>query len=84
MTVISWPRHVRCNCDVAHDDGGWSCPLCSGGLFVCEVCGGAEGAMPTDCPGRLMTSDEICGVLAGDLNYVRSAGWFAPGKVAEQ
>lgn len=28
-----------------------SCPICDGGLEVCEVCGMAEGELTMECPG---------------------------------
>lgn len=27
------------------------CPICRGGLVLCETCGGAESSLTTDCPG---------------------------------
>lgn len=33
-------------------------------LALCKVCGGAEGALPTNCPGRKLTWDEL--ELIGD------------------
>jgi len=38
-------------------------------LSLCKVCGGAEGAMPTNCPGRKITSDELDAIYAGNLNF---------------
>lgn len=46
------------------------CMFCEGGLFGCQVCGGLEGAMPTECPGRQMTTDESDRVYAGNLDFV--------------
>lgn len=34
-----------------HHCGSDDCPICRGGLSLCEVCGGAEGTLTTDCPG---------------------------------
>lgn len=30
------------------------CPVCDGGLSICIRCGGAEGSLPTNCPGKTM------------------------------
>jgi hypothetical protein len=71
MAVIPWPQHVRRHCD--HDCGG--CVLCSGALFSCATCGGAEASLPTDCPGarvQLVLLDEV---QAGRLDYTRREGW---------
>jgi hypothetical protein len=46
------------------------CGICEGGLALCTVCGGAEASMPTDCPGRLLTDEEVQGILDGHLDYV--------------
>jgi hypothetical protein len=27
-------------------------------LSLCKICGGAEGSLPSNCPGRRMTSEE--------------------------
>lgn len=45
-------EHVKHECD---DD---RCIVCVGGLYLCEVCSGAERSLPTDCPGRPLTYDE--------------------------
>jgi len=48
------------------------CSYCYGGLFTCIVCGGTEGSLPTECPGRCMTVDEKDKVYAGKLDYVNN------------
>lgn len=57
------PEHKRHQCDK-----DW-CTPCRGGLFLCTVCKGAEGDLPTECPGRVMTEQERHAVLHGDLDY---------------
>lgn len=47
-----------------------ACYVCSGGLVDCTVCGGAEGALPTECPGVRMTAEQIEGVYTGAINFV--------------
>jgi hypothetical protein len=49
-------RDVNCNCHLQPPQR--SCMFCDGGLTQCEICGGGEGALPTHCPGRPMTSQE--------------------------
>lgn len=59
----------------AHAGQEWyTCFICEGGLADCTTCGGAEGAMPTDCPGAQMTSEQIDAVYAGTLDY-RGGQW---------
>ena len=49
---------------------------CAGGIYLCDVCGGAEGSLPTDCPGRRMDHDEERQVYAGLLDFrVDCGGW---------
>jgi hypothetical protein len=43
-------KHI-CNC------GEEYCPHCAGGLFSCDVCGAAEGTLPTECPGTPISSE---------------------------
>ena len=33
------------------------CNFCEGGLAYCTVCKGAEGSLPTECPGEPMDSE---------------------------
>ncbi|QRE00495.1 hypothetical protein [Burkholderia phage BCSR129] len=67
------PDHVfekHTGCDKDH------CHICDGGLAVCIVCGGAEGSLPTKCPGYRMTADQQDEVYAGRLNYTDRRGWY--------
>lgn len=41
-------------------------------LSLCRVCGGAEGSLPTDCPGTFMTEDQQDHVYAGAIDFVGS------------
>jgi len=50
------------------------CPICDGGLAVCRVCGGAEGSLPTHCPGRRMTREEDQDVLHARRDF-RAGKW---------
>jgi hypothetical protein len=55
-------------CEILH------CGICEGGLFLCTVCGGAEGSLPRDCPGVQMTPAQEDKVMSGDLDY-RDGQW---------
>lgn len=46
------------------------CYPCGGGLAVCVICKGAEGSLPTECPGAKMTSEQDEAIMAGKLDYV--------------
>jgi hypothetical protein len=48
MTVIPFSGHQWHRCTRER------CIICEGGLGCCTVCGGAEGSLPTECPGELM------------------------------
>lgn len=70
MAVIIFPKHHRRRCD-PNCTGCW---LCAGRVF-CDRCGGVEFVcLPTDCPGRKMTLNEIEAVQDGVWDY-RSGGW---------
>ena len=47
------------------------------GLSHCLVCGGAEGSLPTLCPGRKMTAAQHDGVYARELDFNLSEVWNA-------
>lgn len=59
------------NCEEFH------CPICDGGLEVCSVCGGAEGALPTECPGTRMNADLQDRVYAGLADF-KDGKWICP------
>lgn len=67
-------EHVDYVCTVQHENGGWTCQFCAGGLFACSVCGAFEGATPDECPGVKMTEMQTDQVYAGVLNY-RAGEW---------
>ena len=50
------------------------CPICDGGLFLCSVCGCAEGATTDDCPGKLIDQDDLDLIYDGKLNF-RNGEW---------
>jgi hypothetical protein len=74
--VITWPRpflHRPSKCDAER------CACCENGFAVCEVCGGAEGDLPDDCPGRRISLFAREEIMAERLNYVFPFGWVKPG-----
>jgi hypothetical protein len=48
------------------DDLG--CTICE--LFICSVCGGAEGSLTTDCPGVKVPYEVGQRVYAGEIDYI--------------
>lgn len=52
-------------------DCGGMCNVCF--LTICAVCGGAEGSLPTECPGVKMTTQEAYMVLEGVIDYYDGA-----------
>jgi hypothetical protein len=51
-------------CEIPH------CHICDGGLAYCVVCKGAEGSLPTECPGAPMSGRTQDAVYAGLTNFV--------------
>lgn len=49
------------------------CAVCAGGLFKCDICGGAEGALTTECPGALLSGEQMEDVYRGKLDLVNDA-----------
>lgn len=58
-----------------HDAGceRMHCHICEGGLAVCTVCKGAEGALTKECPGQPMTGQQQEDVYAGTLDFYGGA-----------
>lgn len=69
-------KHTKYICKGGHDYPG--CIFCDGGLFLCTVCKGFEGTLPTDCPGVKMTEGQSDAVYAGMLDYREGRGWVKP------
>lgn len=66
------PVHYRARC--APDCDG--CGMCSGGLFLCRSCGGAEASLPTECPGTKMSIFQCSMVHMGMIDY-RGGRWVS-------
>lgn len=56
------------------------CNICHGGLASCTVCHGAEGSLPTHCPGIAMTSDQCDQVYATALDYINGTWIYKQAK----
>lgn len=50
------------------------CSVCDGGLFMCAVCGCAEGATTTHCPGIQVPGATLDAIYAGRINF-RDGMW---------
>lgn len=46
------------------------------GLFLCSVCGSAEGATTTECPGSRIPYNDLMRVYAGTLDFI-GGEWLA-------
>ena len=51
------------------------CNFCDGGLSSCIVCDGAEGSLPSECPGKVMSCKEQELIFDGDLDF-RDGKWI--------
>ncbi len=64
--------HVEYQCKAACE----GCQFCDGGLFLCTVCGGAEGSLTADCPDYKIpyeVSQNL--VYGGRWDFVTDKGW---------
>jgi hypothetical protein len=71
----------------AVDDAGWHDLFdptgeADGGLAECRVCGGAEGSLPTECPGQEMDAQQNDDVYAGRLDFI-GGYWVVKNPFAE-
>jgi hypothetical protein len=37
---------------------------------MCDVCGGAESSLTTDCPGQKVSYDESCAVVSKRIDFI--------------
>ena len=51
------------------------CNVCEGGLAICTVCGLAEGALTTHCPGTWIDTERADGIYEGLEDY-RDGAWI--------
>lgn len=69
------PKHTL-DCDEGCEN--LSCPVCVGGLAFCTTCKGAEGSLPTDCPGEPMSQEHQYHVYAENVDFTDQHGWHNP------
>jgi len=56
--------YLECHCS------NTGCPYCDGGLAYCTVCKGAEGSLPTECPGEPMGAEKEQLVYDESLDFI--------------
>ena len=73
-------KHVRATHAPNSDCGPYGCNICN--LFLCAVCGGAEGSLTTDCPCYKVpyVMDQL--VYAGAIDFVVDQ-WVEKNKAVE-
>ena len=61
-------KHERATHPSDYDCGPYGCNVCN--LFICSICGGAEGSLTTDCCGYKVpyVMDKL--VYAGAIDFV--------------
>lgn len=70
------PRHEQvttCRKSGGPTSKSCSCEHCS--LAVCEICGGAEGTLTSDCPGIKVDADRQQEIFETPLDYTDDRGW---------
>jgi len=68
--------HVEMPCN--DPDCGGTCFACT--LSWCRVCGGAEGSLSSECPGRQLTQKEADAIYAKTLDYINGT-WIVEAAV---
>jgi hypothetical protein len=61
--------------DIGPDDEWGQRNIIDGGLALCKICGGLEGALTTDCPGEKLSFDQDKKVYLGEIDFVEGKGW---------
>ena len=61
--------------DISDTDSWGQTNIVDGGLCVCKVCHGMEGALTTDCPGEMVAMERHDEVYAGKIDYREGMGW---------
>jgi hypothetical protein len=46
-----------------------TCPVCIDGICHCTLCGGTENSLPSECPGKQMTTDQEIQVYNDAIDY---------------
>lgn len=71
-------RVVRITTHYWHRCEDPECFVCSGGLGLCKICGGAEGSLTTHCCGHALDGDVHELVQGGSLDYRADLSWHDP------
>jgi hypothetical protein len=50
------------------------------GLAVCTCCGGAEGALPSSCPGYKIPGEAMEAIYSGVIDYNNGTWWICVGQ----
>lgn len=66
--VFKAETHTRATHPKDYWCGPYGCNICQ--LFICDVCGGGEGSLPSECPKIRMTIEQQDAVYAGTLDFV--------------
>lgn len=73
MTSHTFEKHDNCTDPY--------CRICSGGLSICIVCGGAEGSLTTHCPMKRIPERFLDKMIYQDGWDYRDGKWLNPEKV---
>jgi hypothetical protein len=66
------------------DNGSPTCKFCEGGLALCTICGGAEGTLPSECPGIEMSEYQEDAVWLYKTLDFKNGKWFNPKENANE
>lgn len=69
MTGHTFLEHRAC--------GVIGCPICDGGLAVCQVCGGAKTSLTSECPERRIGERRLLAIFVGDVDF-KDGEWTSP------
>lgn len=65
------PEHIYLeDKDIGPDDTWGQLNIVDGGLALCKVCGGLEGALTTECPGEKIPYEKDQEVYRGKIDFV--------------
>lgn len=71
------PRHKQVTtCRRGGGPVSKTCPCEHCSLAVCAVCGGAEGTLTTDCPGKTIEVERHQELYETNLDYTDERGWY--------
>ena len=71
------PRHKQVTtCRRGGGPVSKTCPCEHCSLAVCAVCGGAEGTLTTDCPGKTIDAERHQEIYETNLDYTDERGWY--------